>query len=384
MSKLLKAALVFLAVILVASLALAAKTPTQEPYVVGAFVSATGPNSTLGTPEKETLEMLAEKINKNGGINGHPLKLIVEDDGTDNTNAVKIANKLINQDKVCALIGGSGTGSSLAVLPIAEANEIPQIAMAAGTKITDPINKWVFRVAPLDALVVGNIYEYLISQKIAKVGIIYDSAGYGTSGRDQLKALAPKYNITIVAEETFGVKDTDMTVQLTKIRTSPAQAVICWGTNPGPAIIAKNMQQLGITLPLFMSHGVANQAFLDQAGSAANGIILPAIRLIVADKLPASNPQKKLLLTYAKDFSAQYKKPADHYGGHAYDALNLIVNAMRKVGNDPAKIRDEIENTKNFAGIGGIFNYSPQNHDGLDSNACVMLKIVKGKWTFLK
>ncbi len=357
---------------------------TKSPYVVGAFVSATGPNSTLGTPEKETLEMLSDKINKSGGINGHPLKLIIEDDGTDNTSAVKIANKLINQDKVCALIGSSGTGPSLAVMPIAEANGIPQIAMAAGTKITDPINKWVFRTAPLDSFVVGKIYDYLNRQKIERVGIICDSSGYGTSGRDQLKALAPKYKIKIVAEESFGIKDTDMTVQLTKIRTTNAQAIICWGTNPGPAIIAKNRQQLGITLPLFMSHGIANQAFLDQAGSAANGIILPAIRLIVADLLPASDSQKKLLLEYAKDFKNSYHKPADHYGGHAYDALSLIVKALKKAGDNPAKIRDEIEKTKNFPGIGGIFNYSAENHDGLDSNSCVMLKIVKQKWTILK
>lgn len=276
----------------ISNLAFAAKD-NAKPYVVGAFVSVTGPNSTLGTPERDTLVMLESKINKNGGINGHPLKVVIEDDASDNTNAVKAANKLINRDNVCALIGGSGTGPSLAVAPLAEESQVTQISMAAGLMITSPLKKWVFRVAPTDTLVAGKLMEYFAQHKINKIAIIYDSNAFGTSGRDQLKVFAPKFHISIVSEEAFASKDTDMTVQLTKIRTSAAQAIVCWGTNPGPAQVAKNVQQLGITIPLFMSHGMANQTFLDQAGAAADGIMLPAEKLIIAKDLPASDLQKK-------------------------------------------------------------------------------------------
>ncbi len=383
MKKRLTWVLLLMAVLLFVSVAFAGKEGAK-PYVVGAFVSVTGPNSTLGTPERDTLKMIEAKVNKQGGIHGHPLKVLIEDDGSDNTNAVKAANKLINQNNVCALIGGSGTGPSLAVAPIAEESGVVQISMAAGLMITNPLKKWIFRVAITDSIIADKMLSYLSGQKLDKIAIIYDSNAYGTSGRDQLKALASKYKIAIVSQEAFASTDTDMTVQLTKIRTTGAKAIVCWGTNPGPAQVAKNHQQLGITIPLFMSHGMANQTFLDQAGAAADGIILPAEKLTIATQLPGSDPQRKVLLDYSNSYQRQYKIPADQYGGHAWDALYIVINALGKVGDDRSKLRDEIEKTKNFAGIAGIFNFSPEDHDGLTSDACAMLKIKAGKWILLK
>jgi branched-chain amino acid transport system substrate-binding protein len=383
MDKVFKGFWLLAVLILVTGIAMA-KGDRKAPYVVGAFVSASGPNAPLGVPERDTLIMLEEMVNKKGGIHGHPLKVIIEDDASDNTNAVKAARKLIEQDKACAIIGGTGTGPSLAVAPIAESAGVTQISMAAGIAITSPIKKWVFRVAPMDAIVAGKMLDYFKTKNISRFAIIYDSNAFGSSGRDQLKLLAPKYNMTVVAEESFASKDTDMTVQLTKIRTTNAQAIVCWGTNPGPAQVAKNAQQLAITIPLFMGHGVANQAFIDQAGPAADGVTLAAVKLIVADQLAGSDPQKKVLKIYADAFQKKYGRSADHYGGHAWDALSIIVEALRKAGNDDrAKLRDEIEKTTNFSGIGGVFNYTPGNHDGLEES-CVMIKIVKGKWTLLK
>ena len=382
MGKLSKGLLLFAVLVFITGMAIAAGE-SKAPYVVGAFVSSSGPNAPLGVPERDTLLMVEEMINQKGGINGHPLKVIIEDDASDNTNAVKAAKKLIEQDNVCAIIGGTGTGPSLAVAPISENAGVAQMSMAAGVAITNPIKKWVFRVAPMDSIVAGRLLDYFKTKNISKFAVIYDSNAFGSSGRDQLKLLAPKYNMTIVAEESFASKDTDMTVQLTKIRTTNAQAIVCWGTNPGPAQVAKNVQQLGITIPLFMSHGVANQAFIDQAGPAADGVTLAAVKLIVADQLPGSDPQKKVLKAYAEAFQLKYGRSADHYGGHAWDALNIIVQALRKAGDNRAKLRDEIEKTTNFSGIGGVFNYAPDNHDGL-KESCTMIKIVKGKWTLLK
>ncbi|MCL6589941.1 MAG: ABC transporter substrate-binding protein [Firmicutes bacterium] len=354
-----------------------------SPYVVGAFLSVTGPNAPLGAPERDTLLMLAKQINQAGGINGHPLKLVIEDDASDNTKAVIAVKKLIEQDRVCAIIGGSGTGPTMAVIPITEEAKIPQIALAAGIAITDPIKSFVFRVAPTDYIMAGKIFSYFAKHKITRIAVIYDSNAYGTSGRDQIRILAAKNKALIVAEESFASADTDMTVQLTKIRAAKPQAIICWGTNPGPAQVAKGVKQLAIKTPLFMSHGVANQAFLDQAGPAAEGVILPAVKLIIANELKSSDPQKKILLQFAESFQKTYNRPADHYGGHAWDALNIIVQALKKAGNDPVKLRDEIEKTKNFVGIDGIFDYSPANHD-LSGDSCAMLMIKKGKWTVLK
>lgn len=353
----------------------------NEPYVVGAFFSVTGPNGPLGTPERDTVLMVEEQINKAGGINGHPLKVIIEDDASDPTNSVKAVKKLLEQDKVIAVVGGSGTGNTAAVVNLFAEAKIPFMTCCAGTAgVTNPLIPWVFRTPQTSKIMLDRILDYLQATKITKVGMIYDSNAFGTDGRDMLRLMAPKSGVTIVAEESFNTKDTDFTVQLTKVKNAGAQAILCWGTNPAPAILTGNRQQMGVTIPLIQSHGVANASYIQLSGGAANGVVLPAGKLFAADSLPATDPQRKVLLQYAADFKARYNRDADTFGGHAWDGLQMIVEALRKVGPDPAKLRGAIEGTKGFAGIGGVFNYSPTDHDGLAMDAVVMMRIEEGKF----
>ncbi len=354
------------------------------PVKIGALFSVTGPASFLGEPERNTAEMMVAEINKAGGIKGHKLELIVYDTQGDATKAVQGVNKLIKDDKVVALIGPSTTGDSMAVIPVVEKAEIPLISCAAGIKITDPVKKWVFKTAQNDVLAVTKIYKYLQKQKISKIAILTVSDGFGSSGREQLKLQSKEFGMRIISDETYGPKDDDMTVQLTKIRDSEAQAIICWGTNPGPAKVARNVKQLGIKLPLFMSHGVSSKKFIELAGEGAEGIILPSGRVIVADQLPKSDPQKKALMNYVNKYKENYKVEGDHFGGHACDAVMLLKGAMERGGFSPAAIRDQLEKTKKFAGIGGTFTYSPQDHAGLTSEAFVLVKIEKGDWKLMK
>ena len=354
------------------------------PVKIGALFSVTGPASFLGEPERNTAEMMVAAINKAGGIKGRKLELIVYDTQGDATKAVQGVNKLIKDDKVVAIIGPSTTGDSMAVIPVVEKAEIPLISCAAGIKITDPVKKWVFKTAQNDVLAVMKIYKNLQKQKISKVAILTVSDGFGSSGREQLKLQAKEFGINIISDETYGPKDDDMTVQLTKIRDSEAQAIICWGTNPGPAKVARNVKQLGIKIPVYMSHGVSSKKFIELAGDGAEGIILPSGKVIVADQLPKSDPQKKALMNYVNKYREHYKVEGDHFGGHAYDAVMLLRNAMEKGGFTPSAIRDQVEKTKKFAGIGGTFTYSPQDHAGLAIDAFVLVKIEKGDWKLLK
>lgn len=365
--------------LLVGSMAFAA-----EPVKIGALFSVSGPASFLGEPERNTAEMMVAQINKAGGIKGRKLELIVYDTQGDATKAVQGVNKLIKDDKVVAIIGPSTTGDSMAVIPVVEKAEIPLISCAAGIKITDPVKKWVFKTAQNDVLAVMKIYKYLQKQKISKIAILTVSDGFGSSGREQLKLQSKDFGMQIISDETYGPKDDDMTVQLTKIRDSEAQAIICWGTNPGPAKVARNVKQLGIKLPLFMSHGVSSKKFIELAGEGAEGIILPSGRVIVADQLPKSDPQKKALMNYVNEYQKNYKVEGDHFGGHAFDAVMLLKGAMEKVGFTPAAIRDQLEKTKKFAGIGGTFTYSPEDHAGLTVDAFVLVKIEKGDWKLIK
>ena len=351
-----------------------------EPYVVGGIFSISGPASYLGEPERNSLEMVAEAVNAKGGINGHPLKLVIYDDEGDVTKARLHATKLA-QDKDClAVIGPSVTPASMTVLEITQKAKLPLISCAAGVGITAPAKDrvWVFKTAQTDQMAADRIYQYLQKQKLSQVAILTVSNTFGESGKEQLLALAPKYGIQVVAQEKFGEKDTDMTPQLTKLRGTPAQAVICWGIGPAPALVAKNMKQLGMTLPLIQSHGAASKKFIELAGDAGDGIIMPAGKLAVWQQLPETDPQKAVCKEYAEKYQAKFKGPESGFGGYAYDAIRMLNQALAKAGSDREKIRGELEGLKNFVGVSGIFNMSPEDHNGLTPTAFVMVKIQKG------
>jgi branched-chain amino acid transport system substrate-binding protein len=354
------------------------------PIKIGAIFSVSGPASFLGEPERNTAQMMVDEINKTGGVKGRKLELIVYDTQGDATKAVQAVNRLIKNDKVVAIIGDSTTGNSMAVIPIVEKVQVPIISCAAGIKITEPVKKWVFKTAQNDALAVMKIFEHMREQKIKKIAIITVSDGFGSSGREQLKLKAGEFGIEIISDETYGPKDTDMTAQLTKIRGTAAQAIVCWGTNPGPAVVARNAKQLGIKIPLYMSHGVSSKRFIELAGEGAEDIILPSGRVIVADQLPDKDPQKKALLSYVNNYRKHFKVEGDHFGGHAWDAIMLIRDAIERGDATPAAIRDQLEKTKNFAGIGGVFNYSEQDHAGLTKDAFVLVQVKKGDWKLIK
>lgn len=368
-----------LTTLLVAAAAIAA-----EPLRIGALFSVTGPASFLGEPEKNTLEMLVKDANARGGIGGRKLELVVYDTQGDVTKSVQLANKLIKNDKVSVIVGPSTTGESMAVIPVAEKEKIPLISCAAGIKITEPVKKWVFKTPANDHVAVEKILIQAAKLKQKNIAIITVSDGFGSSGREQLKALVAKKGFRIVADEVYGPKDTDMTAQLTKIKASRPDAIICWGTNPGPAIIARNVKQLGIKTPLYMSHGVASKKFIELAGAdAAEGIMLPAGKLTIFDKLSKNDPQAKLLRDYDQSYRKGFGVEASTFGGYAYDAFTLIANALKK-GGTPAQIRDGIEQSRKVVSVSGIFTMSPADHNGLDLSAFEMVRITRGDWELVK
>ncbi len=356
-----------------------------EPYVVGGIFSISGPASYLGEPERNSMELVAETVNATGGINGHPLKLVIYDDEGDVTKARLHATKLAQDKSVLAVIGPSLTHTSMTTLEITQKAKLPLISCAAGVDITSPAKDrvWVFKTAQTDQMAVDRIFQYLQKQNLKKVAILTVSTGFGVSGKQQLLALAPKYGFEIVAQEVFGEKDTDMTPQLTKLRGTSAQAVICWGTGPAPALVAKNMKQLGLSLPLIQSHGAASKKFIELAGDAGEGIIMPAGKLVIWQQLPDTDPQKAVCKEYAEKYSAKFKAPESSFGAYAYDAIRMLNQALAKAGDNQEKIRGELEGLKNFVGISGIFNMSPEDHNGLSPAAFVMVKIHNGEFQLI-
>jgi branched-chain amino acid transport system substrate-binding protein len=356
----------------------------QETYKIGAVFSVTGSQSFLGDPEKKSLEMVVDAINAKGGIDGHRLEAIVYDDEGDPTKAVNAATRLISNDNVLAIIGPSLTPTTLAIIPVVEEAKVPLISCAAGIKITEPVKPWVFKTAQNDVLAVATIYKTMQQKKIKKLGILTVANAFGESGKEQLLAQAPKFGMEIVANESFDAKDTDMTAQLTKLRKAEPDAIICWGTNPGPAVVAKNLRQLNMNIPLYQSHGVASGKFIELAGEAADGILLPTGKILVATLLPETDSQRPVLLTYIKDFNTRYSMPVSGFGGYAYDAMGILEKALQGSGGNREKIRDGIEKLTGYVGVTGTFNFSPQDHNGLGSDAFVMVQISKGTWELLR
>jgi len=373
----------------------------KDPYLVGAVFSVTGGASFLGEPERNTAKMVEEWVNGAGGIQGHPLKVIIEDSKSDEGQAVLAVRKLLDRDKVLAIVGPSTTGESMAVAPIMEKAKTPLISCAAALSIVTPKeeldrilaakafempmkqNPWIFKTAQTDTLAVEAIYDYMTKKKITRVAVITVTAGFGDFGRQELKRAAPLYGISIVADERYGPKDSDMTAQLTKIKGTDAQALINWSVGPPQVLVTKNWKQLGMKIPLYQSHGFGSKRNIELAGGAAEEVLCPLGHIIVAEKTKTDHPQKAVIMKYKTEYEKRFKTEVSGFGGYAHDALYLLVDAMKAAGPDKGKIRDYLETkVKNWPGVSGIFNLSSQDHTGLNKDAFVMITVKNNDWTF--
>lgn len=347
----------------------------EEPYRIGAIFAVTGPASWLGEPQKNTVKMLEKQINDQGGINGRKIEVIIEDNLGAEDKTVMAFKKLVQRYKVVAVIGPSRSGSAMAIKPLAERYKVPVVACAAAEAIVKPVNPWVFKTAQNDADAARCIFDKARQMGIKRMAIMSSTDGFGAAGRGQLKTIAPDYGIEIVADETYGPKDTDMTAQLTKIKGTDAQAIINWSIVPAQTTVLRNRSQLGMTIPFFQSHGFGNINYARSAGESADGVLFPQGRILAVDTVADDHAQKAVIARYKKDYEAEFKTDVSAFGGYAHDSLMLVVDAIKAVGGDRAKIREHIENRKNFVGVSGVFNFSPENHVGLGQESFEMLTV---------
>lgn len=369
----------------IAATSLFAPAQAAEPIKIGTFLAVTGPASFLGDPELKTLQMYVEKLNAEGGVLGRQVELVHYDSGADPKKAVTFVKRLIGQDRVDAIIGGSASGETLAVMPLMEQAGVPFISFAGSKKIVDPVQKWTFKTPHTDTMACEKIFVDMKAQGLTKIAMISGTGGFGQSMQAECHGVAPKYGIEVLADETYGPKDTDMTAQLTKIKnTAGVQAVLNPGFGQGPAIVTKNFKQLGIDVPLYQSHGVASKKFIELAGDAANGVRLPAAALLIADQLDDSDPQKPVVVAYKNAYEEKFGKGSvSTFGGHAYDGLMLLVDAIKRAGStDKAAVRDALEQTKGYMGTAGEVNFSADDHLGLTLDAFRMLEIKDGDWSY--
>ena len=380
-----------IAVLIIAALALCVGVPPSfgaEPIKIGAFFALSGPAANIGTPTKLVAQMVVDQINKEGGINGRPIELIVGDTESDPAKAAVIAKKFIFSDKVAAIIGPTSTAEGMSVKKIVEEAGVPTFMTVGGDPVIMGGNlgayTYVFKSPQRSSTAARKLYGYLKAKGLTRVALFTASDSFGKDGLGWLEKLAPEFGITFTAKEAFGPSDTDMTAQLTKIKNSAPQAIVTWTIGPVGSIVAKNKVQVGITTPLFQCHGLPDPKYIELAGKASEGDRMPATKLMVGDSLPNSDPQKKVIAEFIQLYRDVYKHdkefPINTHSGYAWDAITIVANAMKKAGTDGKALRAAIEQTKGYVGVSGVYNLTAEDHNGLDVDSMVMVQVKNDKF----
>jgi branched-chain amino acid transport system substrate-binding protein len=333
---------------------------------------------------KRSVELFVEETNKRGGINGRKIESIIYDAASESTKAVLAAKRLIEQDQVEVIVGdGNRSDIGLALIPTVQRAEVPLMSVSGATGLVEPVRDraWVFKSTVNDTEVIARLIEFFKKRSIKDVAMLNDTGAFGVSARDQLRAQAPAAGINVIYEE-FGPADTDLTTQLTRIRGTSAQAIICWTVTPAGVVFLKNAQQLGLKQMLVHGFGFVADRYMQLAGDAAEGLFLTSLKFPIAEQLPDSDPIKATILDYKARYRAKFNEETDVYGGQAWDGIGMVAQAItRGGGSERGKIRAGLEeHIRGYRGVGGIFNFSPQKHWGLAKSDVVIIEWRQGKF----
>lgn len=368
--------------VMCASALLPATAQTKPPLKIGAYLSVTGPASYLGAGAMKTIALYVDAINAAGGIDGRKVEFQGYDDESDASRANTLVKRLIENDKVHIIIGGSTTGTTMSAVPLVERAGTPMLSLAGGTVIIDPVKKFVFKMNQTDAMAISRLYDHMLGRGIKSIGVIAGTDAFGRACLTAAQKLAPSKGVKILRDESYNAKDTDMTVQLTKLRQEPGlQAIVNCGFGEPAAIATKNYKQLGITVPHYGTHGLASDVFVKLAAGAAEGMIMTNGPILVWDQLPASDPQQSAVQAYVKAYRAKYNEAPSFFAGNAHDAVLAIREAVRRSGSiEPGKIRDAIEKGNDFLGVTGHFRMTETDHVGLTPNSLRIVQVKDGRW----
>jgi len=357
---------------------------------IGVSVSATGPAASLGIPEKNSIALLPATMG------GQKVNYIVLDDASDPTAATRNIKKLISENKVDAVIGSTITPNSLAMMDVAVDNETPIISMAGSAMVVEPMDakrQWVFKTAQNDAHMATALVKHMTDKNVQTVAFIGFADAYGEGWYKEFARIAEARKLKIVASERYQRNDTSVTGQILKIMATRPDAILIGGAGTPAALPQKTLKEKGYKGLIYQTHGVANNDFLRIGGKDVEGAFLPVGPMVVAAQLPTDNPVRKSALEYVTKYEAAYGKGSvSSFGGHAWDAGLLLQNAVPQAlkKGKPGTVefrrglRDALEATKNLPGAHGIFNMTPNDHQGFDQRARVMVTIENNTWKLLK
>ena len=356
---------------------------TKTPYKIGFIVPLTGYLSWLGEYMKKGAEVKVEMINRVGGVNGRLLEVISYDDQSSPETGTRHAQRLISRDEVVAIMGTGTAVVSGAVSSVANKSKVPAI-IQSGYALSDK-ETFTFNNAHPTEFAISRPMMYFQKKGITRVALLMPIGPLGELGSSIARKHAPTYKITIVGEEKFDVKAPDVTTQLAKLRTLNPQAIMAFTTGEPAALLARNMAQMGMNIPLVVSHGNATPGFLKLVAQTPGTVIVPSGKIMALGSLADNDPTKKVVMEFAREYQKKYGEPANYYSGQQADAVALIAEGLRVTkSDDPVKLRDAIENIKNFPGCNGVYNMSPTDHQGTRTEDMILLTIKDGKWAVLE
>ncbi|EGJ49539.1 ABC transporter substrate-binding protein [Desulfocurvibacter africanus] len=382
-----------LLVLIMFLIAAPASAMAEDVILVGGLFAESGPAAFVGTPSRLVAEMAVEEINAAGGVLGKKLKLIIYDTESDANLALRNARKLVEQDKVLAIIGPTSTGSGMAMKQYIEGRGVPVLMTVGG----DPViaggrfgpYKWTFKVPQRTSTAVRKIYTHLKAKGVTRIALLTATDGFGKDGAEQLQKLAPEFGLNVVASEVMDAKGNDFSAQAFKLAIAKPEAVIVWTIGPAGAIASKNFHTLPGQKPLIIqSHGQPDPKFVELAGPAAEGVLMPGTKIMIPAELSGSDPQRALITKFLAEYARRgldRQFPINTHSGYAYDAVLLLKDALTRAGKaDPEALRQALESAKGVVGISGVFTIGPEDHNGLDTDSLAMLMVRNGKFTLAK
>ncbi len=363
------------------ALTLGTLASAQDVVTIGAIISVTGSSSFRGEVQKKSALLLQDLINNRGGIYGRKLKIVVYDDESDVNTCLLAAEKMLSWEQVAAVIGPTTSGNTLAVSGMFEKARIPLLSLAGSEKIVTPPKRWVFKIPPSSRQASMKALTHAKSSGIRKIAMITSLTGAGQEARDAVKSIAPGMGISLVADELLSRGERDVTARLERIMVAGAQAILCWTADIQASAVAKNMAELEIGIPLYAGPQAASKRFIELSGKAAEGTLLPVERVSLFKQVGDGDTRKELMFDYYREYESRYKTPSPPPGAYVRDAIMIIEKAIREKGSTyPPDIRDSLEEMGSFPGLGGVYDYSPGDHSGLDWRNFELVRVEKGRF----
>ncbi|TAJ58837.1 MAG: ABC transporter substrate-binding protein [Variovorax sp.] len=376
----------------VLALAAAMGVHAQELPVlrIGIVTAATGAASTIAAPANQAIDLYREQM----AARKLPFKLefIQYDDASDPTKSVNLVRKLIQEDGAAMVVCCTTTPSSLAVAKVSEEGQTPTISMAASASVVEPPaeKRYTFKTPVTDRLMIDHTLDYMRRQGVKSVAFLGLEDSYGEGGWIELKALAEKKGVRIVASERFARGDTNFTPQALKIAQSKPDAVYIHAIPPSAALVHEALKRVGFRGPIYHGAGAPTTAFVTIGKSAVEGAIVGATPITVYKELEPGNPLSRSIGEFVKAYDGKYGAgKAEIFATQGYDAIGLAVDTVRRYVASGKKgsleqtrkdLRDELEQTREYAGSVGIFNFTPTDHVGLDKRTLFLVQVKDGRF----